>query len=108
MHCYAFFVQLGNCNLDYLTKIAKGVISSGKSGYGVGEKIETTHIQVTHEFANNYRVTAYKENKGCLFAVIAGVAKLMVWLFFCVYVGPFITFKRIFKSVKNLKSYKAA
>lgn len=87
-------------------QVAKAVIKSGMQGYEVGEKIETTNYEVTHEFGNTYRVSAHTENKGCLFAMIAGVARLMVWLFFCVYVAPFLTFRKLWRSVQNLKKYQ--
>ncbi len=89
----------------YLPDVIKSVIKSGSTGYKIGENIETTHVEVTHEYGNTYKVSSYTENKGCLFAVIAGTARLMVWTFFCVYIGPFITFKKLRNSIKNLRHY---
>ena len=92
----------------YLPRIVKGIVKSGRVGYDVGKNIETTHVSVSHEFGNTYKVSSYTDNKGCLFAVIGGTAKLLVWLFFCVYIGPFLTFKKYKKSMENLKQYKIA
>ena len=90
----------------YLPKIIKDVVSWGSTGYNVGEKFETTHVRVTHEYGNTYRATAHTENKGCLFAVIAGVARFMIWAFFCIYIGPFLTFKKLRSSIENINNYK--
>ncbi|MBQ8311563.1 MAG: hypothetical protein IJX80_11185 [Clostridia bacterium] len=90
----------------YLPKIIKSVVSSGSTGYNIGEKFQTTHVRVTHEYGNSYSVSSHTENKGCLFAVIAGTVKFMIWAFFCVYIGPFITFRKLRESVKNVRCYK--
>ena len=91
----------------YFPQVIKDVISWGSQGYKMGEQFETTHVQVTHEYGNRYRVSSHTENKGCLFAVIAGIARFMVWAFFCVYIGPFLTFKKLRRSIQNLNNYKA-
>lgn len=91
--------------INYLPEIIKSVSEAGKAGYEVGETVETTHVEVTHEYGNNYRVSAHTENKGCLFAFIAGMIKFMIWSIFCVYVGPFLTFKKIAGTVNNMKNY---
>jgi len=88
---------------DIFTSVAK----AGKTGYQVGSQFETTYVDVTHEYGNTYRVSSRTENKGCLFAVISAGAKFFFWAFFCVYVGPFLTFKKVWYSVKNIKEYEA-
>lgn len=90
----------------YFPKVIKSVFKSGSAGYKVGSQIETTHVNVTHEYGNTYRVSSYTENKGCLFAVIVGTARFFVWMVFCVYVGPFVTFKKVRASKKNLVEYQ--
>ena len=90
----------------YLPQIFKSVLKSGRSGYRVGEQVETTHVRVTHEYGNQYRVSSHTENQGCLFAYIAGIAKFCVWAFFCVYIGPFVTFKKLRSSLRNLAEYR--
>lgn len=92
----------------YIRPIFKSVVKWGSAGYHVGEKIESTHVTVTHEYGDTYRVSSHTENKGCLFAVIAGGARFFVWAFFCVYIGPFLTFKKLRNSLKNLKDYENA
>ena len=94
--------------ISYLPSIVKSVIEWVKGGYNVGKNFETTHVQVTHEYGNRYNVSSYTENKGCLFAVVAGVLRLFIWAFFCVYIGPFLTFKKITGSIKNIKGYQAS
>ena len=89
-----------------LPNIAKSVMKSARFGYDAGKNIETTHVQVTHEFGNNYRVSSYTDNKGCLFGFIAGMAKFMVWAVFCVYVAPFLTFKKLKASFANMKAFQ--
>ncbi len=89
----------------YFPKMIKSISKAAGAGYRVGENIEETHIQVTHEYGNTYKVSSHTENKGCLFAVISGTLKLMVWAFFCVYIGPFITFKKILRYRKALQGY---
>lgn len=90
----------------YFRPIIKSVAKWGVGGYRVGEKIETTHVNVTHEYGNTYRVSSYTENKGCLFAIFAAGARFFVWAFFCVYIGPFLTVKKIKRSIVNLKKYE--
>lgn len=92
--------------ITYLPEVLKSVGKAGKTGYEVGEQFETTHIEVTHEYGNQYRVSSRTENKGCLFAIFGGMLQYLVWCFFCVYIGPFLTFKKIKKSIENLKQYE--
>ncbi len=91
----------------YFRPIFKSVISTGKAGYGVGKQVQTNKVDVSHEYGNTYRVTGRTEDKGCLFAVIAGSLKFCVWAFFCIYIGPFLTFKKAFGSVKKLNAFSA-
>ncbi len=91
----------------YIPKVIKSLKESAKAGYEIGKNIETTHINVTHEFGNTYRVSSYKDNKGCLVAYISMVLRFVIWCAFCVYVGPFLTFKKLFNSIKNIKAYSA-
>lgn len=90
----------------YLRKIVKSLLSSAKNGYSIGKNFETTTVSVTHEFANTYRVSSNTTNKGLLFGYIGVVIQFFIWAFFCVYIGPFLTFKKIKKSKENLKRYK--
>lgn len=92
--------------ITYFPEIVKSVFRAGKTGFEVGEKFETTHIQVTHEYGNNYRVSSTTDNKGCLFGFLGGMIRFIIWAFFCVYIGPFLTFKKIIKSKENLRQYK--
>ena len=92
--------------ITYLPEIIKSTFKAGKAGYEVGEQFETTHIQITHEYGNTYRVSSSTENKGCLFGYLAVMIQFLIWAFFCVYIGPFLTFKKITKSKENLKQYK--
>lgn len=89
----------------YAPQIFKSVIKFGSTGYHIGEKIETTSVKVTHEFGNSYRVSSSTENKGCLFAVIAGMIRFFVWAFFCVYIAPFLTLKKLIKTINSIKGY---
>ena len=41
----------------------KKMIELGKIGYDVGKEFKETHINVTHEFGNQYKVTAHTEDK---------------------------------------------
>ena len=92
--------------ITYFPEIIESVFKAGKTGLEVGEKFETTHIRVTHEYANNYSVSSTTDNKGCLFGFLGGMIQFIIWAFFCVYIGPFLTFKKIKKSRENLKQYK--
>ncbi len=91
----------------YLPEIIKNTLKAGKAGFEVGQNVETTHVDVEHVYGNTYKVSSHTENKGCLFAFIAGGAKLFVWLFFCVYIGPFLTLKKAKGTSKNIKEYEA-
>ncbi len=92
--------------ITYLPEVVRSIFKAGKTGFEVGEKIETTHIQVTHEYGNNYRVSSTTDNKGCLFGFFGGIIQFIIWAIFCVYIGPFLTFKKIKKSREKLKQYK--
>ncbi len=103
---YSFLVCFGYATMIiYFPKIFKSILNSAKNGYNVGKNIETTHVQLTHEYANTYRVSSYTQNKGCLFAFINGIVTFVIWQFFCVYIGPFLTFKKIYESKKNIEAY---
>lgn len=90
----------------YLPHIVKSLLASLKVGYNIGEKIETTHVHVTHKFGNTYNISTHTENKGLIFAYIAAVVRFLTWAFFSVYIGPFLTMKKLRNSIKNIKSYK--
>ncbi len=87
--------------------VVRSVFKSATSAYQAGEKIETTHYQVSHEYGNTYRVSSYTENKGCLFAGLAIMARFWLWAFFCVYIAPFLTYKKFQKSKEEVKKFKA-
>ncbi len=89
----------------YLPQVIKTIRKTGSIGFNIGENIETTHVNVTHEYGNTYKVSSYTETKGCLFAIVGGVLGFFAWAIFCVYVGPFITFKKIRASSDNVKKY---
>lgn len=89
----------------HFKEVLKSVIKAGSTGYRVGEQFQTTHYEVRHEYANKYSVSSRTENKGCLFAFIAGGIRFLIWAFFCVYIAPFRVFKKIRNNIKNLKSY---
>lgn len=84
----------------------KKMVELGKIGYTVGKEIKETHINVTHEFGNQYKVTAHTENKGCLFAFIAIFIRFFGWMYFSVIVGAFLTVKKLIKTICNIKEYK--
>ena len=90
----------------YFKQMIKVILNAGKIGYNVGSQIKTTRIDITHEYANTYKVSSYKEDKGIFFTIIAVVASFWCWLFFCVYIAPFLTCKKIISTVKNLQKYK--
>ena len=103
-----FFTACGYATLVlYFPTIFKSIVKAGSAGYDIGKNIETTHVNVTHEFGNTYRVSSYTENKGCLFAYISGFAKFFLWMVFCVYIGPFVTYKKLRASLKKLAAYDA-
>ena len=89
--------------ITYLPEICKSVFKAGKSGFEAGKQIETTHVHITHEYGNSYRVSSTTDNKGCLFAFLGGMLQFVIWAVFCVYIGPFLTLKKIKGSMENLK-----
>lgn len=89
-------------------QVAKDVGKTASIGYQVGEQVQETHYEVTHEYGNHYRVRRHTEDKGCLFGMIAGVIRFLVWAFFCVYVGTFLTFRKYSAEKKALKQYALA
>lgn len=92
--------------LLYFRQIVRSVGKTVGIGYEMGEQIQETHYQVTHEFGDRYHVTAHTENKGCLFGVIAGVCRFVLWAIFCVYVAPFLTFQKLRAELSVLKQYR--
>ncbi len=84
----------------------KKMVELGKMGYNVGKEIKETHINITHEFGNQYKVTAYTENKGCLFASISIFIRFLGWMYFSVIVGAFLTAKKLIQTVVNIKDYQ--
>ena len=92
--------------ITYFPDITKGVFKAGKAGFEIGENFETTYVSVTHDYGNRYSVSSTTENKGCLFGFLAGMIQFMAWAVFCVYIGPFLTFKKLKRSKENLAQYK--
>ncbi len=90
----------------YRKEVVKGVFKAASAAYKVGQKFETTHYTVSHEYANTYKVSSYKTNDGCLFAIISVFVNYTVWSFFCVYFAPFIIFKKFTANLKEIKSFK--
>ena len=86
--------------------VVRSVFKSATAAYQVGEKIETTHYEVRHEYGNTYSVSSHTENKGCLFAGLAIMGRFWLWAFFCIYIAPFLTYKKYQKSKVELKKYK--
>ena len=86
--------------------VVKSVFKSASAAYQMGEKFETTHYQVRHEYGNTYSVSSYTENKGCAFAVFAIAGRFFLWAFFCVYIAPFLTYKKYQKSKAEIKKYQ--
>ncbi len=86
--------------------LIKSLWSSGTDGYRVGEQIQTKHIDIQHEYGNTYKVSTHIENEGCALALIYGFINLIVWAVLCVYVCPFLTFKKISKSKRHLRKFR--
>ena len=102
------FIALGHATMKlYSDDVKKSVLKSGVEGYGIGKNIETTHVEVSHEYGNTYSVSSYTENKGCLFALLAGGGRYLLWVIYCAYAGPFVTVKKIKASQENVKKYEA-
>ena len=84
----------------------KKMVELGKIGYTIGKEFKETHINVTHEFGNQYKITSHTENKGCLFAFIAVFIRFLGWMYFSVIVGAFLTLKKLILTIRNVKDYQ--
>ena len=73
----------------------KKMVELGQIGYTIGKEIKETHVKVTHEFGNQYKVTSHTENKGCLFAFVAVFIRFIGWMYFSVIVGAVLTLKKL-------------
>ncbi len=91
----------------YFKQMIKVIFNAGKIGYTVGSQIKTTHVDVTHEYSNTYKVSSHTTNKGILFTIIAVFVGYMCYGYFCILIAPFLTCKKIISTVKNLQKYKA-
>ncbi len=89
-------------------EVFKSAWTAAKFGYEVGEKIQTTHVDVTHEYGNTYKVSTRTEDKGLLVAVICVSCIVISWMAYCVYKGTFLTMKKIKASKENLSKYTPA
>ena len=87
---------------------AKSMLAWGKAGYDIGKQIETTHVNIRHEFANTYSVRSYKENKGCLFGIIAMFIRFSIFAPYCVFKGLPLTVRKYKKTLENIKAYQSA
>lgn len=86
----------------------KSVFNAGKDGYAIGEQVQTTHVNVRHEYGNQYSVKTNTEHQGCVVAFISGFINLFVWAFLSVYICPFLMFKKIVETNKNLQKFENA
>ncbi len=93
--------------LLYFKKVIKTVLNAGKIGYKVGEQIKSEYVTVKHEYANTYKVSSHTDDKGILFAVIAAIVSFICWAFFCVYIAPFLTYKKVRNTFKNIREYES-
>jgi len=91
----------------YLPRMFRGMIDFGRFGFEVGKNVKSTHVEVKHEFGDTYKVSTYTDNKGCLFAIIGAGIRFFAGIFFCVYIGSFATFKKIYDSIRNLRAFRA-
>ncbi len=110
---YLLIIPLGvfmgscyTCMALYFKPMAKFIVTAAKVGYAAGEEIRTTHVNVSHEYGNNYKVTAHTEHKGFLVSLILGFIAFYFWLMFCGFVAPFCTFIKARKAVKTLQAYR--
>ena len=92
-------------NIREILNIRK-MIEMGKLGYNIGKEFKETYVNVTHEFGNKYKVTSHTENKGCLFAIIAIFMRFIFWMSFSVFVGAFLTVKKLIHTSHNIKDYQ--
>ncbi len=90
----------------YFKQMVKTIYKAAKFGYAVGDQIRTTHVTVTYEYSNTYKATSHTESKGLLFALIAGLICYMCWGYFCMFVAPFLTVKKIKATLKNIREYE--
>ena len=90
----------------YFKPMIKSIWNATKFGYKTGEKIKETHITVSHEFGNTYKVSSHETDKGVLFAYIMSAVCFFGWVVFCVYVAPFLTYKKAKNTIKSLKEYE--
>lgn len=86
--------------------VAKSAWKAAKFGYQIGETIQTTHVNIKHEFENTYKVSSRTENKGLLFACIAMFCIMCAWGGYCTYKGTFLTFKKIKSTQISLDEYR--
>ncbi len=89
-------------------RIAKSVFRTARAGYEEGKKVQETEVTVTHEYGDTYKVSSRTNDKGFEFGMFAGMFQFLIWAFFCVYIGPFLTFKKLRASKENMKVYKAS
>ncbi len=89
----------------YFKEVKKSAWQAAKFGYQVGEHIQSTEVNVTHEFGNTYKISSRTTNRGLLFAIICASAILISWAFFCCYKGSFLTIKKIKLTKQKLEEY---
>lgn len=103
----AYFTAWGYATIFLNFKLfIKSVFKAGKDGYAIGEQVQTTHVNVRHEYGNQYSVRTETEHQGCIVAMISGFINLFVWAFLSVYICPFLMFIKIKTTDKNLKAFK--
>ncbi len=91
----------------YLPQVLGTVGKTAAKGFEIGDSVKTTHVNVTHEYGDYYKVSSHTESSGCLFALFGGLAGFFLWAVFCVYIGPFINFKKIAISIKNIAKFSS-
>ncbi len=104
---YFLLVNWGYATLIvYIKTIVKSVWKTAKVGYEVGKNVQETHVEVTHEFGNTYSVSSHTHDKRFIGAYIAACAQFFLWVVFCIYIGPFLTFKKLNRTMQNIKAYE--
>ena len=90
----------------YFKQMVKFIFTGAKVGYTAGKEIKTTHVNISHEYGNNYSVSSYTDHKGLLMSVIMIFVAYMTYAMFCGFVAPFCTYNKARKTVKTLQEYR--
>ena len=96
------------CMKLHKSEVRHTILRGAIDDYKLGEQFQTTHVNISHEYGNTYRVSRHVENDGCLFVFIGMGIRYLIWATFCSYLAPILIFKKYKANMAEIENFEKA